>query len=309
MIKNKQSFLSVFFLLILFLSANIVHAQTYNEEFSRRDEHKKRDKEFYSRMMKELRRGKLVDNPDSINILLDKLPSFSIYKDNFICTGFNAGHKLSANNADALFQLSFKQRVTKSKLPWDTHLFITYTQLAFWDIYKKSAPFSELDYNPTLALGKYFIKDNRLIGYGTFQFEHQSNGRDSTESRDINAITMSFNQFFNDNFQWHAKVTVPVVLGLYTKDIFRYRGYLRVGADYKTSNNKFRTSAIIEKRGRWDWGFNIQLEAAYQIGNLDNIFAYMQFYSGYAQGIVDYKVHENYLRLGIVLKHDFLTSH
>lgn len=307
--RNKKSILSILVFFVLFLIPDYSYSQSLKQELDQRDLNKKSEREFNKKLFRELRRGKFVDNPDSITHLLDRLPSFSIYKDNYICTGFNAGHKLSSNTTDALFQLSFKQRVTKSKLPWDTHLFITYTQLAFWDIYKKSAPFSELNYNPTLALGKYFIKDNRLIGYGTFQFEHQSNGLDSLDSRDINAITMSFNHFFNDNFQWHAKVTVPVVLGLYTKDIYRYRGYLRVGADLKTTNNKLRTSAIIEKRGRWDWGFNFLFEAAYQIGNLDNIYAYMQFYSGYAQGILDYKTHENYLRVGIVLKPTFLSMH
>ncbi|MGL5317716.1 MAG: phospholipase A [Bacteroidales bacterium] len=309
MFKNNPLLLYVLFCLIFFVGTSSLYAQTYNQEFERRDKNLKKDKEFYAKMLKELRRGDIVDNPDKINSLLDQLPSFTIYKDNFICTGANLGKTLSTDNADAIFQLSIKQRVTKSKLPWDTHLFITYTQIAFWDIYKKSAPFRELDYNPTLALGKYFISNNRLIGYGTFQFEHQSNGKDSTESRDINAVTVSFNHFFNDNFQWHVKLTAPVVLGLYSKDIFKYRGYCKIGADYKTPNNKFKTSAIFEKRGRWNLDFNVMLEAAYQIGKLDNIFAYVQFYSGYAQGVYNFRKHENYLRAGIVLKSEILTFH
>lgn len=66
---------------------------------------------------------------------------------------------------------------------------------------------------------------------------------------------------------------------------------------------------MLEKRGRWDFGFNFQLELAYKIGNLDNIYAYAQYYSGYAQGILNYKQLQNYIRVGIVLKQDFITFH
>lgn len=297
------------FLILLCLIGVTLQAQTLNEHFNQRDQEEKKQKEFARKLFKDLRRGQVVESPDTIRYLLDRLPSFSIYKDNYICTGFDAGHRISANSADALFQLSFKQRVTKSKLPWNTHLFITYTQLAFWDIYRKSAPFNELNYNPTLALGKYFIHDNRLIGYGTFQFEHQSNGLDSIDSRDLNMITASFTHLYNDNIHWYAKVTAPIVLGLYSKDIFKYRGYVKVGGDFRSANDKFRSSFMLEKRGRWDFGFNFQLEVAYKIGNLDNIYAYAQYYSGYAQGILNYKQLQNYVRVGIVLKQDFITFH
>ena len=70
-------------------------------------------------------------NPDSVRKELDKRPYFSLYKDNYFIGGTTIGSKPTNKNSDVKFQLSISQRLTKSKLPFDTYLFITYTQKAF----------------------------------------------------------------------------------------------------------------------------------------------------------------------------------
>ena len=67
-------------------------------------------------------------NADSIRGILDKMPYFTLFKDNYFVGGTTLGHKPTAANSDVKFQLSIAQRLTKSKLPFDTYLFIQYTQ-------------------------------------------------------------------------------------------------------------------------------------------------------------------------------------
>lgn len=58
------------------------------------------------------------------------LPSFSIYKDNFFITGIPTHTGISKETADAKYQISFKQLLTRHTLPFDSQLFFIYTQKA-----------------------------------------------------------------------------------------------------------------------------------------------------------------------------------
>lgn len=65
---------------------------------------------------------KMEYNADSVRAVLDKAPYFSLFKDNYFIGGTTIGHKPTAANSDVKFQLSIAQRLTKSKLPFDTYL-------------------------------------------------------------------------------------------------------------------------------------------------------------------------------------------
>ncbi|MGL4992766.1 MAG: phospholipase A [Bacteroidales bacterium] len=286
-----------------------VFSQDYNKEIDKYKRGRVERKEMVEKMIKDLRKGVIVTNPDSIVEILDKLPSFSIYKDNYIATGIQLDHSPTPTTSDAKFQLSFRQRITKSKLLWDTHLFLTYTQINYWDIYRKSAPFRELNYNPTLALGKHIIYNNRLIGYTTLQFEHQSNGLDEEGSRDMNVLTLCFIHFFNDQLQTFIKGTAPLVMGKYTNGLFYYRGYVKYGFDWSSKNRRIITSAMFEKRARVDLSHNIQLDFSYRLNKLDNIYLFVQWYNGYGEALTPYREHTNSLRIGITMRGDLFNYH
>ena len=70
-------------------------------------------------------------NADSVRAVWDKMPYFTLFKDNYFIGGTTLGGKPTSVNSDVKFQLSIAQRLTKSKLPFDTYLFIQYTQKAF----------------------------------------------------------------------------------------------------------------------------------------------------------------------------------
>ena len=96
-------------------------------------------------------------NADSIRGILDKMPYFTLFKDNYFVGGTTLGHKPTAANSDVKFQLSIAQRLTKSKLPFDTYLFIQYTQKAFWNVFQESLPMKDLNFNPGIGLGHLIV--------------------------------------------------------------------------------------------------------------------------------------------------------
>ena len=130
-------------------------------------------------------------NADSIRGILDKMPYFTLFKDNYFVGGTTLGHKPTAANSDVKFQLSIAQRLTKSKLPFDTYLFIQYTQKAFWNVFQESLPMKDLNFNPGIGLGHLIVYHNKYIGKGYLMLEHESNGKDSTASRSWNKVTFA----------------------------------------------------------------------------------------------------------------------
>ena len=96
-------------------------------------------------------------NADSIRGILDKMPYFTLFKDNYFVGGTTLGHKPTAANSDVKFQLSIAQRLTKSKLPFDTYLFIQYTQKAFWNVFQESLPMKDLNFNPVRFMFEHKI--------------------------------------------------------------------------------------------------------------------------------------------------------
>lgn len=103
---------------------------------------------------------------------------FSINKENY----FTAGYQ------DIKFQVSAKYNLL---YPFDTGLYLAYTELAFWDIFDYSAPFREYNHNPEIfwmadESGNIFNSDLSIIDYIKISpYEHKSNGRDGDNSRGI----------------------------------------------------------------------------------------------------------------------------
>ena len=115
---------------------------------------------------------------DSIRAELDRRPYFSLYKDTYFVGGTVLGGEPTIHNSDVKFQISFQQRLTKSTLPWNTYLYLFYTQKAMWNVLERSLPFHDLNFNPGIGLSRFIIKKNRLVVKAKVMKEHESNGRD-----------------------------------------------------------------------------------------------------------------------------------
>ena len=87
-------------------------------------------------------------NSDSIRHEFDKGPYFTLFKDNYFTAGIPIGQKISSTNSDVKFQVSISQRLTKSTLPFNTYLFLAYSQKCLWNVFQESLPMRDLNFNP-----------------------------------------------------------------------------------------------------------------------------------------------------------------
>ncbi|GKG71195.1 hypothetical protein CE91St1_03380 [Parabacteroides goldsteinii] len=244
---------------------------------------------------------KLEYNADSVRAVLDKAPYFTLFKDNYFIGGTTIGHKPTAANSDVKFQLSIAQRLTKSKLPFDTYLFIQYTQKAFWNVFQKSLPMRDLNFNPGIGLGHLIIHHNKFIGKGYLMLEHESNGKDSTASRSWNKVTFATAIVLNKNWEAQFKTWIPIVDGKYNKDLLKYTGIFQMAANFRTDNKRFNCGVILTKRKTW-LSFNTQVELSYKFNNNENQYFFLQYYNGYGENLLEYNHFKSMLRIGFVIK-------
>lgn len=240
-------------------------------------------------------------NADSVRAVLDKMPYFTLFRDNYFSGGIPLGTKPTGHNSDVKFQLSISQRLTKSKLPFDSYLFIQYTQKAFWDVFRESLPMRDLNFNPGIGLGHLIIRHNKYIGKAYLMLEHESNGKDSIDSRSWNKITFSWALVLNDNWETQFKTWIPIIDGENNKDILKYNGIFQFAVNYRTCNKRLQIGALITQRKAW-FGFNTQLELSYKFNKRENQFFFIQYYNGYGENLLEYNQYKNMLRVGFVIK-------
>ena len=240
-------------------------------------------------------------NADSVRAVLDKMPYFTLFRDNYFSGGIPLGTKPTGHNSDVKFQLRISQRLTKSKLPFDSYLFIQYTQKAFWDVFRESLPMRDLNFNPGIGLGHLIIRHNKYIGKAYLMLEHESNGRDSIDSRSWNKITLSCALVLNDNWETQFKTWIPIIDGENNKDILKYNGIFQFAVNYRTCNKRLQIGALITQRKAW-FGFNTQLELSYKFNKRENQFFFIQYYNGYGENLLEYNQYKNMLRVGFVIK-------
>ncbi len=158
-IVMKRYRLNILFSIFFISIAGFLYAETFEIE----DLHLE-TKELYKK--RNIESSDLIEaicfeaSEDNMLELLKKLPSFGMFKDNYFLTGVPTNKEINKKTADAKFQISIQQRLTKATLPLDLFLLLTYTQKSFWDIYRSSSPFEDSDYNPGLSFSKAFIANN-----------------------------------------------------------------------------------------------------------------------------------------------------
>lgn len=238
--------------------------------------------------------------------LADRLPSFAVYRDTYFVTGIPLNEKITNESADATFQVSIRQRLTKSVLPFKTFLYLTYTQKSFWDIYSESSPFRDTNYNPGLGLGKYIIHDKKLVGAAFAQIKHESNGRDGDDSRSWNYLSLSMKYYFNARFNLSGEFWIPYVDGENNHDLLDYRGLGYISINYVSYKHKWWLSADINPRKGFG-NINTVLTASFRISEKANQYIFARMYNGYGESLIDYNKYTMNIRVGICIKPDFYS--
>ena len=239
---------------------------------------------------------------DSIRRALDNGPYFTLYKDNYFIAGTTIGGKPTATNSDVKFQVSIAQRLTKSTLPFNTYLYLFYTQKCMWNVFENSMPMRDFNFNPGIGLTKHLFVKNRYVGKVTLMIEHESNGRDGIESRSWNKVSLASNIFIDPNFMVHGKVWIPIIDGQNNQDILYYSGIYQVGTTFTTPNKRFGFALTMVKRKGWNFKYNTIWEVNYRLFKDENQFLFLQYYNGYGENLLDYNQYHSRLRIGLVIK-------
>lgn len=240
--------------------------------------------------------------------VLDRQVPFAVYKDNYMVTGVPLNKLVDRKSADAFFQISIRHRVTRSVLPFNSFLYITYSQKSFWDIYDQSSPFRDINYNPGLGVGRYIINNNKLKGAVMVSIEHESNGKADPDSRSWNFINLSGKYFYNMRTSLKAQVFLPYVDGGNNKNLLKYKGYgiLSINA--------------IDKKNLWWLGIdimprkkivnpNLHASLSYKVSKNSNQYLTLDYYAGYAEGLLNYTRYTNQIRIGFTIKPDFFSAY
>lgn len=248
-------------------------------------------------------------NVDSLRHEIDEQPYFGLYKDNYFTVGTTVGHRPNRENSNAKFQISVAQRLTKSVLPYNSYLFLFYTQKVFWNVFQESLPMTDLNFNPGIGLAKPLLVKDRFIGKCMLLLEHESNGRDGDESRSWNKLSFGASVMIDPTFIVHGKAWIPIIDGENNKDILDYCGIYQIGTSYQSFNHKWGASVVLNKRRGWRSNYNVTLEVSYRLFKRDNQYLFMQYYNGYGEGLLAYKEHHSTLRVGIVIKPNLFSDY
>ncbi len=230
------------------------------------------------------------------------LPSFSAYKDNYFITGIPLNEEISKTTADVKYQISFKQLITRNFLPFESQLFLTYTQKAFWNIYEFSSPFQEVNFNPGLGLGKgVFNKDDELVGLLEIKLEHESNGREGLDSRSWNSFSLAYHTRVNNYTILGLKSWIPFAYTSDNEDLLNYIGYGELNMLFDFAP-KWKLDVSARKGIQWNWKGNVRTRLFYQISGNTNQHLMLEWYTGYSESLIEYDKHKSYIRVGYAIR-------
>ncbi|MDR1879317.1 MAG: phospholipase A [Tannerellaceae bacterium] len=229
-------------------------------------------------------------------------PAFTGFKDNYLIGGTALGHTPTAYNSDIKIQASISQRLTKSTLPFNTYLFFQYTQRVFWQAFRNSLPFKDISFNPGIGIGHLIVHDDRYIGKGYLMLEHESNGKDSLDSRSWNRISLGAAIRLNSNIHLQFKTWYAIIDSRRNKDILAYNGIFLLAGDLHTTNQRLRLGVVLTKRKKSDFSFNSQVELTYMLNSRGSQALFLQYYNGYGETLLEYKQHQSAIRIGFVIK-------
>lgn len=235
-------------------------------------------------------------------------PFFGFYKDNYFLVGTSTIHTPSPINSDIKFQISLGIRLTNNTLPWNTYLFLMYTQKAFWNVFEDSMPMHDINFNPGIGLARPFFINNRYVGKLTLMVEHESNGKGETESRSWNKVSLAGSALINEWLMVHAKFWIPIVDGEHNKDILRYSGIWQSGFVAYTPSKKLSLGVTLVKRAGWNLNFNTIVDFIWRVSDKTNLNLLLQYYNGYGENMIDYNKFHSRLRVGIVFRPAFFSE-
>lgn len=233
-----------------------------------------------------------VTREESITNRTEK--SFGLHHPNYIIAGRD----------DLKLQFSFKYQVMS-----DSNLYFGYTQLMFWDVYKYSKPFRDINFNPELFY-RFPIKGHYL-GHVDVGYLHTSNGKGGDESRSMDRPYINWTSYlYRENLKILSSLRLYVVTNVddTNRDIREYAGYwdwtiyllnltnnsLGEGLDFGVNFFAGKKSYNLDKGG-------VTASLRYSFKPLKfNPDILLQYYRGHLENLLEYDKKVERIRLGLM---------
>ncbi len=205
-------------------------------------------------------------------------------------------------DVEAELQISLKINIGNDLFGLGEKYYLSYSQRSFWQIYEKSSPFRETNYNPEMFV--VFPVSDETSGFYlrdvTLAYSHFSNGQGQTHdktlyeyayqdpnnrSRGLDNLYLTF-AFVYDTLITELKVWTPPIEDKAKSDnpdIMDYVGYSRVKFSYFLGENMF----TLMGRGSFKTGKGA-VEATYSYPLVDGTYLYAKIFSGYGESLIDY---------------------
>ncbi len=198
------------------------------------------------------------------------------------------------------FQLSFKKKLAKNLFGLNESLYVAYTQTSWWQTTAPSAPFRESNYEPEMFIDFPYDKKQSALKSYRVGFVHQSNGR-LAKSRSWNRAYLSgifqYSGIFFEpriwyRFKEHEKIDTTDVDGDDNPDILDYLGHGDLTIKYPCKKHLF--SSVLRKK-------SVQVDWTFPIFGLNDVYGYLQVFSGYGESLVDYNERIDKIGLGFAI--------
>lgn len=220
-------------------------------------------------------------------------------------------------NTETKFQISLRADYVTELFGFTQIWTGAYTQTSYWQIFIESSPFRETNYKPELFVTFPFYHKLDAIGMKaiTFGYKHASNGQ--PDNPDVNATR----EYEDGPYQgsrsrsWNR---------LYVRGYFQWENFFaeltlwhRMKEEYDTNDNPNITDFYgdgslevgyirdklltrVTMRHSFDSGnFSGELEMSHPVPLSDNVFFYLQAFSGYGQSLIDYDQKVNQVGFGL----------
>ena len=192
-----------------------------------------------------------------------------------------------------------------------------YTQVSWWQVFIQSAPFRETNYKPEVFVSIPFFHRFDTVGFKAFSigYKHSSNGQPMNHDENAthvrpggpleNSPSRSWNRIYaRGYFQWsnvYAELTAWFRIDYASPpddnpDIMEYLGEGSLEVGYVHGKLLSRLTLYPSFSGKRLGG---QLDFSYPVPLSDNVFFYLQAFSGYGRSLIDYDKHSNQVGFGL----------
>ncbi len=81
-----------------------------------------------------------------------------------------------------------------------------------------------------------------------------------------------------------------------------YCGFWQIGTQVVSDDKRFSGGVTVVKRKGWNLNSNVIVDLSYRIFKQENQYLFLQFYSGFGEGLLEYNRYHCQVRMGLLIK-------